>query len=303
MVAFGTSNVKATLVRHFLEGATLVPDTYRVFTRFYQDRVAALRIAAITGLDVIPDWTDGVDITTKDFDSTGALDIDYELKAVEVRLKRYDVMDVPNLIKDVSRKMGAVVGYTYDKTAYATLAGAFGDTNTVDGKDLCATDHSRAGSLGDRSNKLTAALDHTSFWNAIKAMRQFTNYQGQYTRFADGGLCLVVPPELEQTAIELLKSQYSTTADSSGNSQFQYNGAQGMNVQMIVSPHLSDANDWFLITTDLLETPMKLWERSAPNFTIDLESSSRYTKLAVDFAIKSTAGPQPDGIIGSSVSG
>ena len=126
-------------------------------------------------------------------------------------------------------------------------------------------------------------------------LREFPSFQAQYTAYADGPLVLIVPPSLEEAAIECLRSDLSG-ADNAVNMY------KGRDIKLIVSPLLDTAtSDWFLCTGLTNESPYQLWERSAPFYTIDTSQTNRQLLISVDVALGSGLGPQPDGVIGADV--
>jgi len=294
MASLATTNVKTTAVTSFFEGVNLINDNYRLFTNMHREDAAKLQIAALTGIDDISDWNGTAVLDPKTIESPAAngLSLTYSGYGVSVNISKFDVLDVPGIVEKASRKLGQAVGYKYQSLAFASVAASF-TTNIVDGNPLSSNNHTLA-SGGTRDNKIATALDRSALANAIQVMREFPNYQGQYTNFADMPLVLIVPPALEQTAIQILDSQLSSD-------QMQVNMFAGRPISLVVSPLLSDANDWFLCTGMTDDSPYQMWERSAPMYTIKEDDDNRTIKIAVDFALSTGLGPQPDGLVASSV--
>lgn len=290
-MALSTSNVKDTAVRSYFEGIARVPTPWTNFFAISRDDVAALRLAAMTGIDTTPTWDGSSDLTTQAVDSTGSKTLNYSTFGAQVRIGKYDVKDVPGIVQQAARKLGMSVAKRYDVTAATLLANAFTSATTADGQPLCDTAHTMTS--GTRSNKLTTALDRTALVAAIKAARKWQNYQTQKTDMVVGRVYLVVTPDLEEAALQAVQSMY--TSD-----QNQVNILRGFDITVVVWNELSDANDWFLVFPDFAN-PLHLWERSAPDFMADVDQDNLATKLNVDFAIVASPDPQPDGIIGSSV--
>ncbi len=296
-MALTTSNVKQVSVSRFFEGLSSVPDHWRKIVDFRNTDTASLRIAALTGIGDVPDWDGSAAITSAAIDSTGASTLTYSGFAVQVKISKYDIKDIPEITQLSAQKLGQAVAEKYRKLAFTQLAGFTTDTAgfaTADGKGLADSTHTLAAG-GTRDNHLTAALSRTALMNGIKQMRQFPNYQGQYTSFADGPLLLVVPPELEATAIEIVHSSLS-------GAENQMNAVSMFNVEIVVDPYMTDANDWCLMTADTSSSPVKFWERSAPDFSLtELQLDTRQLLMTCDFAVATANGPQPDGFIGGKV--
>ena len=293
MATLATTNVKTTAVKSFFEGMNLINDNFRLFTNMHRENAAKLQIAALTGINV-ETWDGTSDLTSETIESpaTNGLSLSYSGYGVSVNISKFDVLDVPGIVEKASRKLGQAVGYKYQQLAFASVSNSF-TTTVVDGIALCGDGHTTA-SGATRDNKLTSALDRAALATAIQQMREFPSYSNQYTNFADMPLVLIVPPALEQTAIQILDSQLSSD-------QMQVNMFAGRPISLVVSPLLSDANDWFLTTGMTEDSPYQMWERSAPVYTIHEDDDNRKIKVAVDFALATGLGPQPDGVVGSSV--
>ena len=296
MADLATTNVIQKNVVSFFEGMNLINDDYRLFTNMHRENAGALQIGALTGIDTIDAWTPGDDLAAKSITSpeTNGLSLAYQGYGVSVNIDKYTTMDVPGIVEKASRKLGQAVGYKYQQLAFASIASSF-TTAIADGEFLCSGNHKNAAGnvrvLG--GNLSSSALDRAALAAAISQMRLFPNFQGQFTNFADMALVLVVPPALEQTAIQILNSELSSD-------QMQVNMFLGRPISLVVSPLLSDTTDWFLVTGMNDESPYQMWERSAPAYAIREDIDNRQIKISVDFALATGLGPQPDGVIGSS---
>ena len=304
------STAKQTSVERFMEGLSSVPDKWRKVVDFRNADTYSLKIAALHGIGEPVEWngSDGLNAANSAaIDSTGALTLQYTGFATQVQLGRFDILDIPEIVPLAAQKLGQAVAEKYRKLAFNELAG-FGSNTTADGVTLGSTSHTLAAG-GTRDNQVNAALSRANLMIAIKKMRQFPNYQGQYTSFADGPLLLVVPPSLEQTAIEIVHSGFNRGGGENSNTEvgMQVNAVSLFNIEIIVDPYMaSDADgagdDWALMTADTSNSPIKLWERSAPNFTLgEIDTDTRELLMTVDFAVGVGTGPQPDGFVGGEV--
>ena len=70
-------------------------------------------------------------------------------------------------------------------------------------------------------------------------------------------------------------------------------------INLVVSSHLSDDNDWFLVSNQ--EKPYHMHIRSMPLFTVDQEPTDRSIRVSTDYAVATGHGPSPSGVIGSSI--
>lgn len=293
-MALTTSNVKQiTVAERFWEGMVRPRQDWTKVFKIHRNDESSIRIAALEGIGNIPTWNGSADLTTETIDSTGATTMTYAARGLQVLINKYDAKDVPGIVEMAATKLGVSVGATYSTLAWAILGNAFTSETVADSKALCATDHTTATTT--RSNKGTSALDRTALEAAITAMRNWDNYQDQPYDLAGFQIYLVVPNGLEFTAHQIVASMYTS-------SQMQVSKLATMPIEVVVSPYLTDANDWFLIVDPVVEAPLHLWERSAPDFAVRLiDQDNLQTKLNVDFALAVDAGPQPDGIYGSSV--
>ncbi len=288
-----TSNVKHTAVIRYTEGLRQVPGNYRPLFRWHTDDEPSVRFAPLTGVGAVPQWSGG-DLPTTQMDSAGASTVTYNKYGLQIQIDKYDAKDVPGIVEGASAKIGIAVAQTYAVEAASQFNSSFttviGST-PAGGQFVFDTDHPTA-SGATRSNKTTSALDRTAFMAAVQAYRTWVSYQNINMDLTDLGFFLVIPPGLEETAVEILGSQYSS-------SQMQVNAAGAYNTTLVVWPHLTDSNNWFLMSKG--ELMMGFWERSAPTFEVVYDQDNLNYKINVDFAIKSFVHPTPDGGYGSAV--
>jgi phage major head subunit gpT-like protein len=159
-------------------------------------------------------------------------------------------------LNDMASKMGRKFTKWTDKSIFALLPG--GATATAyDGQYFFDTDHQDASETA-QSNKGTSALSDTTYATARAAMMNFTDDQGDPVGVMPN--LLVIPPGLEQTALELLKAVNVIGDSSNGGSKT--NVYQGT-AELLVSPWLTDTNNWYLLDTTGGEKPLILQERIA----------------------------------------
>ena len=308
-MAITTSNVLQTSVSAFFEGMIQPSDSYTRIFNMRSDDVASLRLAALTGIPDPGTWDGSADLDTATLDSTGAVTLSYQGYGVQVRIGKLQAKDIPGVVEMASRKLGrsvaskrAALAWAHLETAFTASASAIADT-----KALCANDHTTA--TGTRSNLAAdSALDRSAFLAMIKQAREWVNFQDQVNDWADAPKYLVVPPELETKALEIVGSPFSMNAAveaGSANNTFKPPSVQGevntagrYNTQVIVSPYIADANDYFLVCDPSVEQPLTYWDRCPVDYRVDIDSDSGAVKLSVDWAAATQSGPQPDGIIG-----
>ena len=152
---------------------------------------------------------------------------------------------------DVIKRMPAALASTLvrfkDTAGAKVFNNAFADTATtymsgMDGKVLCASDHPLTGG-GTEQNILTTAADLsvTSLEEALYTMRLTVGDRSELLDLEPK--YLLIPPHLERTAYELIKSAgRPDTANRADN----WLNTQGL--QIIVWNRLTDTDAWFLLT-------------------------------------------------------
>lgn len=301
-MALTTTNVKRTAVEAFFEGMAIVSDNWRSFMDFRTDDVPALRLAAMTGLGNFGTWDGASDLSVNTIDRPGhdGVTLSYSQYGYQCRISKADVADVPGIVSEASKKIGVSLANTYSNLAFAMLNTAMGGGPTVgSGNQLISSAHTRA--VGTRSNHTSSALDRSAFMAAITAYRNWTNYQSQPYDLTAGGFCLVVPPALEEAAKQIVRSPFALTSitTTGAPAQGEANIAGDYGTEVIVSPHLTDTNNWFLMSK--LERTCKVWERFAPSIATSVDEDDKRVKISVDFALATGVNAQPDGAYGAEV--
>lgn len=154
-----------------------------------------------------------------------------------------------------------------DELVFSLLKGAF-STLCYDGQYFFDTDHSE-GESGTQSNKGTSALAASSLQDAITAMMKFSDDRGKPMGVVPD--TLVVPPDLKWTAMELLESVYAPDT-ATGKTEMRRNVLSG-SLDLVVSPYLTDSNDWFLLCTRRVVKPVIFQSRTPVEFAA-LEGNS-----------------------------
>lgn len=294
-MAMDTTNVKAIAVTTFFEGMIQPSDDWASTLSYVNMNVPSLRIGAITGIPSPGTWDGTSAHTTASLDSTGAVAMTFQGYSVQVKINKWDYTgDVPGIVAMASRKLGLSVASKRAELAWAIFANAFTSETVADGKALCATDHTMTS--GTRSNSGTSALDRAAFLTACQAMSTWKNYQTQNYDLGGPNIpkVLVCHTSLRDTAHQILFSSVSSD-------QMQVNTAGLYNTRLVSTSLLSDSNDWFIIVDPMVEQPITFWDRARPEFRTLIDDETDALKMNVTWASKVDAGPQPDGIYGSSV--
>lgn len=181
----------------------------------------------------------GYSITKKDYEAT----IEVSRDAIE-----YDQLGV---VKPRIEQLAHEGDQHYDETLWELVEA---NTTCYDGKNFFATDHDIGGvafsNLGDK--KLTQA----SFLAGRESMRGLVGETGKSLKIKPN--LLVIPPELEATAIEILKSSTINGGDS--------NITKDM-AEYLVVDDLTDPNAWYLLDVTKPIKPLVLQINKPVKFT------------------------------------
>lgn len=171
----------------------------------------------------------------------------------------------------------------YDELIFGLIAQGNSTTGTgyflnksiscYDGGAFFQSSHSE-GASGVQPNYGTSALSASALQDAITIMRKYKDDQGKPAHIKPD--LLIVPPDLEFKARELLNSTYypETTivrneADSDnvgGATKLATNVLKGI-VNLLVTPYLTDTNNWYLFDTSRTVKPTILQMRKTPIFS------------------------------------
>ncbi len=169
-------------------------------------------------------------------------------------------------IKLQAMKLGESARQYKEQCAYTVLHS--GDTSTYglcyDGNEFFDAHHKEGTYYTtEQSNIGNSTLSQTSLSAARSAMRKFRDDRGNKLNIVPD--TLIVPIELEDTAIQLTKS---ATVDASGNINVNQN-----RYKILVDPYLDDADAWILAKTNGVMRPLIYQNRQETVFQA-LEGSS-----------------------------
>jgi phage major head subunit gpT-like protein len=185
------------------------------------------------------------------------LDYTYTLKNKEfeasIEVRRSDLKD------DQTGKFGPLVQsigesakvYPDELVFGALLPNGF-TSLCYDGQYFFDTDHPVGNTGGVQSNKMTTALAAASFQTARSMLFKMQDDFGRPMSAANMKLLLVIPTELQGTAEGILNA----TVLASGASNTLYKAAD-----ILVSPWLTDADNWYLLNVGGVVKPFVVQER------------------------------------------
>jgi hypothetical protein len=145
------------------------------------------------------------------------------------------VNDDLQAIRQIPQKLAVAAAYTLAEFVYGFLSGGRA-TNIYDGNLLF---DAAAGPYNHGHNRRVDALATAGLTTGITTMKEQTNMAGK--RIGLKPSFLVVPPELEFTALQLIKS-----GGLPGGNQNDINPVMGY-CEVIVSPQLANTLEWYLI--------------------------------------------------------
>lgn len=159
-----------------------------------------------------------------------------------------------------ARALGRGARVTVEMTAASVLNDAFTKTG-YDGVPLVSDAHPLLGTNGETaSNKLTEALSEASLKQARLLMRRQVNDKG--IKIQANGDTLVVPADLEYTALEI------TQSDQKPGTDLNDVNVVGKRIRrVIVLDYLEDPNNWFLLDSSLHQ--LNFFWRVRPEFRSD----------------------------------
>lgn len=176
---------------------------------------------------------------------------EYELTVAIKRSTLDD--DQTGQLMTIATRIGRQFGRWYNKQVFGLLPSGFA-TVCYDGQFFFDNDHSE-GSSGVQNNFTTSALTTTTYAAGRAAMMNFLDDNGNPV----GSLpnLMVVPGGLEQTAFQIVKAQTIEGAVASKSNVYQGSS------DILITPWLTDTNNWYLLDTKTSDKPLILQERIA----------------------------------------
>lgn len=126
-----------------------------------------------------------------------------------------------------------------------------------DGQNFIDTDHSEEAS-GSQSNKGTTALALAEYGVARAAMMGFKDTNGTVQGIIPD--LMLVPPALEQTGRQILTAEMISDATTTISNTWRGTA------ELMVSPFLTDTNNWYLMYTKGVVKPMLVQTRTPVEF-------------------------------------
>lgn len=278
----------------FMEGITSAPkmDWEQCFEVMRND-TPSMKLASMSGIGQIPVWDGRSDITPVDINDRFNTTVTYEKYALQARLNKFDVLDVPGIREGAFRKLGVAVGSTMGSIAADRLNDMWDATTTAgDGVSLISDSHPVA-TGGVRDCQLASAFDRSAAMTAFNLASLWTSYDGHEEDFSEDEFTFVGSPQdasLRETFGEVFDSQYSS-------SQMQSNQAARKRVTPLIWQKITNANRWAFLSKT--RKPLTYFIRLAPEQNLAVDQDNLGDKFTVAMGIGTGVRPDPVGVIGS----
>lgn len=245
--------LSAVWTRSLVEQAAVAP----LFDRQVSTR-AAERNRGLGSLTLVPEYNGAIEYD--DFKELDLATYVHKHYAKGLRIPITLVEDGEyNIIQDMVREHAAGFSRTRAYHMASVFNNAFAGVTGPDGKVLCATNHS-SGAKPSYNNKGTSALTHDNVVATRELMRQWKDASGNILLVNPD--LLVVPVGLEAEADEIVNSvQRSDNANNAINTN--------RSLGYVVEPLLSDANNWFLVDSQMAGMYLNWFWRVRPEYAED----------------------------------
>ena len=235
-----------------------------------------IRTTTVASFGSVPIKAEGAAVTYEDL--AAGYDASYQADTYELAFRASkEALDdeQEEVVSDAARALGSSMSYTYD-VDHANLFnnGFTSTTGAPDGVVLFSTAHPLIGG-GTEQNALTTAADLSvaSIRTALNDIADTVDDAGKLLHWRPS--ILLVPVELKWLAQELIGS--TLRGDTADNA---INAFKDDSLRIVSSPHLTDADAWFLMAEPSKHNVRTYW-RERPNVLHDwdFETSSMKVKI------------------------
>ena len=186
-----------------------------------------------------------------------------------------------NVIEDKAKALGEAAWRSIAKDAMNTFINSFtvampGPGGTGDALSLCNNSHTSTAVTNTFDNLYTTALSATQVETIRQAFMRTRNDRNDIISIIPD--LLVVPPELQQTAYEIIAS--SGKVDTANNNANFLMGKY----KVYSSPWLTSSTDWFMVSTAHMKRWLKWKWLTKPEFGRDVDFDTLLRKYYVYFA-------------------
>lgn len=209
------------------------------------------------GIDAWKNYNKSGQVSEADFDQgfkTTYTHIEYPLD-FWIERKTIDDNQYSSIFKEAAR-IGDSAAVFRENEAASVFNNAFSSSFVgADAVALCSDSHPYSPvKAGTQDNKGTAALTKANVSVAREAMMAFTDDNGN--KVAVTPTHIIVPPSLEDEALEISKSLLDPT---SANNTIN---AHAGRFQVVVWHYLTDSNNWFMVDMPLMKMHLDWYDRA-----------------------------------------
>ena len=196
------------------------------------------------------------------------------VKGMKIERKLVDD-DLYSIINKRPQQLALVTKRTMEKHSASIFNSAFSTAVFAggDGLSLCSTAHTWIGTATTVGNSGTTALSSTAVEATRLLMRQYTDETDNLC--VARGDTLVVPPNLEETAWEIVNA--SGKLDTAENNPNFKKGKYAI----IVWDFLTDTNNWFMLDSKMTDMYLKWFQRVPTEFNKDKDFDTYLSKWSV----------------------
>jgi len=183
------------------------------------------------------------------------------------------------------KQLGETARDFYRTKAFDTVV-AGTSTTCYDGQYFFDTDHSENDS-GTQSNLGSSALTSESLSSAMAAMMRFKDDKGN--SMGINGNILLVPPELEATALEIVGAEtiQRYVASGTGNDKKPMLNIHKGRYDVIVTERITDTDSWYLLCGNKVTKPVIFQNRKNTEFgSLEGNSDTGFTRDTWQYGVK-----------------
>jgi len=171
----------------------------------------------------------------------------------------------------------------YAEKAFEALIGGT-STKCYDGQYFFDTDHEE-GSSGVQDNINNLELTSENLSATRSAMMRFKDDKGKKMRIS--GDILVVPPELEATALEITKAETIERYTASANDKQPTLNVHKGRYTVVTDPEIEDVDSWYLVCGNRVTKPVIFQNRKPTTFdALEAGTETGFTRDEYQYGVK-----------------
>jgi hypothetical protein len=191
------------------------------------------------------------------------------VKGFKVERKLVDD-DLYNIINARPRQLAMSANRTREKHAASVFNNAFSTSYTGgDSQPLCeSAGHPYSPSnASTQTNEGSSPLSYDAVVESRRIMREFKDDRGELVAINPD--TILVPPELEETASKIVNTMQSGQPQIPDQADYADSLVGRIGIQFIVWDYLTDANNWFMIDSQLAKIHLLWLNRTPLEFAMD----------------------------------